>query len=99
MVLPIPGYGLVESQDYLNELGKIGDCKRLDDALRGVTWALSRNPKVYEVVEGTKDVRLLKTDSFGDLPELMIWFRIDEVDERVELLMIESVQEEDDGAD
>ena len=45
-----------------------------------------------------KGVRLLKTDSFGDLPELMIWFRIDEVNERVELLVIESVQEEDDDA-
>ena len=57
-----------------------------------------RNPKVYRVVEGMKGVRLLKTDSFGDLPELMIWFRIDEVNERVELLVIESVQEEDDDA-
>ena len=99
MVLPIPDYGLVESKDYLDKLGKLGDYKRLDDALRGVTWALSNNPKVYGVVEGMKDVRLLKTDSFGDLPELMIWFRIDEADERVELLMIESAQEEDDDSD
>ena len=29
----------------------------------------------------------------------MIWFRIDEADERVELLMIESAQEEDDDSD
>ena len=94
MVLPIPDYGLVESKDYHNELGKIGDYKRLDDVLRGVTWALSNNPKVYRVVEGMKVVRLLKTGPFGDLPELMIWFWIDEVNERVELLMIESVQEE-----
>ena len=99
MVLPVPYYGLVESKNYLNELGKIGDYKRLDDALTGVIWALSNNPKVYGVVEGMKDVRLLKTDSFGDLPKLMIWFRIDEVDGRVELLMIESVQEEDDDSD
>ena len=78
--------------------GKRGDYKRLDDALRGVVWALSNNPKVYKVVEGMKGVRLLKTDSFGDLPELMIWFRIDEVNERVELLTIESVQEEEGDA-
>ncbi len=83
---------------------KIGDFNRLDEAIDGSLWGMLHNPKAYDVVEGMADVRLLKTEKFGSgtdsFPALGIWFRVDEIKERVELLMIESVQEEeDDDAD
>jgi hypothetical protein len=82
---------LVESSDYTIQLNRLGDLRRLDDALTGVCWALSTNPEVYEVVRGFKDVRLAKTDPLGGLPALRIWFRIEPDGYRVTLLYIEAV--------
>ena len=93
----LPKYGLRESdafQEYVNNL--VGGCKRWDDALLGITWALSYNPHVYPVVQGMRHVRLLKTDVAGDIPALRIWFWIDEPEDRVELLFLDAVSDDTD---
>lgn len=83
---------LIESQRYRESLAALGDPERLDDVLRGVMWALSTNPDVYEVVNGMKDIRLLKTDIFPGAPSLRIWFRIDENGQHVHLEEIEALE-------
>lgn len=90
----LPPYSLVETEAYQNGVRKIGSYERLDNALDGAMWALANNPKVYGIVEGTKDIRLLKTNEISGLPALRIWFRIDEDNKKVELLMIEAAHEE-----
>lgn len=85
---------IIESDIYKQGLAALGSPERLDDALTGVYWALSTNPEVYEVVKGFRDIRLLKTDALGGLPELRIWFRVDEDGSHVHLEHIESVEED-----
>jgi hypothetical protein len=83
---------IIESEAYRRQFETLGDAARLDDILTGVTWALSTNPEVYEVVKGLKDIRLLKTDAFPDAPPLRIWFRIDEGGQHVHLEAIEAME-------
>ena len=93
----LPKYGLRESdafQECVSSL--VGGYRRWDDALLGITWALSYNPHVYPVVKGMRDVRLLKTDVAGDIPALRIWFRIDEPEGRVELLFLDTISDDTD---
>ena len=55
-------------------------------------WTLSRNPDDFDVIEGLKDVRTLKTDPLGGLlPCFRVWFRICDGDQTVELLDIEPI--------
>lgn len=54
----------------------------------GIEWAISKRPEVYDVVDGTEDIRLLKTIS-----GLGVWFRIID-NEKVELLHIEKLQDD-----
>ena len=88
---------LIESAEYSAGLQALGDPGRLDDALRGVYWALATNPDVYEVVRGFKDIRIIKTDPLGGVPALRIWFRIDEGGHHVHLELIESIEQADEA--
>jgi hypothetical protein len=83
------GYTLVEAHAYTSALAGLGDLRRLDDALRGVAWALATKPAVYpEVANG---VRVLKTAPLGGLPPFVVRFRIDDDREEVELLHVEAM--------
>jgi hypothetical protein len=82
---------LIESKEFSEQAAALGNLPRLDDALVGVTWALSTNPEVFDVVKGMKDVRMLKTDPHAGLPPFRIWFRIDENGQHVHLLAIEAI--------
>ena len=85
---------LIHENTYRRALAELGtDLRRLDDALVGVEWAVATNPEVYDVVKGTTDTRVLKTDALGGLPPLRIWFRIDAQGQRVHLLYIEAVDQ------
>lgn len=112
MSLYIPPYSFLESNICKEDVEKIGDFKRLDEAIEGSLWGMLHSPKDYDVVEGMANVRLLKTKRFGSgndaLPALNIRFRIEEdwrergFEEdikRIEFLTIESVQAEDDEID
>jgi hypothetical protein len=83
---------LIESPTYSQQLASLGDPERMDEIVRGVTWALCRNPEIYDVVKGYRDIRLLKTDAYPGAPALRIWFRIDENGQHVHLEYIEAVE-------
>ena len=86
---------LIHEQTYVAALKELGpDLKRLDEALTGVEWALGANPEVDDIVKGTRDTRLLKTDALGGLPPLRVWFRVDEDGQHVHLEYIEAVEQE-----
>ena len=91
----LPKYGLREADAFKECVtSTVGGFERWDDALLGITWALAHNPHVYPVVQGMRDIRLLKTDQAGDVPALRIWFRIDEPTERVDLLFLDASSDE-----
>lgn len=84
---------LIHESTYTRALEELGhDLQRLDDALVGVEWALATNPEVYDVIRGTADTRIVKTDALGGLPPLRVWFRLDEQGQHVHLLYIEAVE-------
>lgn len=87
-------YEIVEEKSFAEALSKIGDTKQLDDVLTAVEWALARKPYVYSLIKGTEDLRLYKTRGFENIPACRIWFKIGE-DNRVYLLMIEPIPEEE----
>ena len=80
---------VVESSDYTEALGALGDLKRLDDVLAGVYWAMATRPEHYQPLLATKKLRVVKTDGYGDTPSLRVFFTIDEDGERVHALYVE----------
>ena len=77
---------VVESQNFGLQRDELGDARRIDDALLGTVWAVSTTPEVYPCVY--KDVRLIRTKPFDDIPALSVRFRILGEDQ-VELLHLE----------
>ena len=77
------------ADEQLMSLGE--DSHRLDDAWRGVEWALATEADDYEVVF-EPNLRQLPTDAQGGLPELNILYRIEE-DVRV---VVEHIETRDD---
>lgn len=71
---------LIETSEYAAKRAEIAH-PRLDDALRGVMWALSNHPTAFSLVPGFEDIRIVKTDpiEFGPsvMPRLRIWFRVE----------------------
>jgi len=59
------------------------------DSLAGVLWSLVENPEVHPIVAST-NVRLVKTRRRGTIPQLGIWYKVDE-DLTVELLAIRTL--------
>jgi len=70
---------LIETPEYAAKRAEIVH-PRLDDALRGVMWALSNHPTAFPLVPGFEDIRIAKTDpiEFGPsmMPRLRVWFRV-----------------------
>lgn len=66
-------------------------CKRLDDIMEAVCFALSRSPDIYPKIPGTC-LRVLKTVIYPDSPSLRIFFTFSH--EEVHLLTIEFCDEE-----
>lgn len=82
---------LVESELYNAQRQTIEpNVKRFDEQMRGVTWALAKNPQIFQSVPGTR-LNILKTDEFPGAPRLRIWFTFDET--KVYLLSIELIEE------
>lgn len=72
---------LIESEEYRIAFQKIGDAKRLDDALIGLTEAIAINPADWEIVPGFKTIRLARSASIKGVPRLRIWFSVQSPDE------------------
>ena len=91
---PEPKYALVEADGFRKSVEALGSYRRLDDATTGLYESLCSSPEVYPVVEGMKDVRLCKTDDAGNVPGMRWWFRIDAAGERIELLWVEKIEDD-----
>lgn len=66
--------------------------RRLDEVLRGATWAVAKHPERLPLIPNT-DLRIVLTKPFPDVSALRIFFRI--ADENyVDLEGIETVQED-----
>jgi hypothetical protein len=74
---------LVEHTGFLEQLSSLGDVKFLDNALRGVTWAISVGAEDFDLVPGWSTLRIAKTDQFdlAGVPALCIYFRIKDENE------------------
>ena len=65
---------LVESKEYTAQAERLGDVKRIDDILTGTTFFLAKDPYIFDMVPGTHDIRLIKTDAIGIGVVIYIWF-------------------------
>lgn len=82
---------LIESELYSREVARLGDVERLDDALTGVTWAISMMPEEFPILKGIGSLRLAKTERLKkgkSTVQLRIWFVIRDT-HTVELLGID----------
>ncbi len=84
-----------ESSPFGRQKAKLGDIRRLDEALDGFVWMVCRGPEEFPSIHPDSRVRVaevgpLKTTD-GQLQNYMILFRI-ETDGGVELLWIESIK-------
>jgi len=68
---------LVEEPTFSTQLAALGDVRRLDEALRALTWALHENAEHYPIIRGTKRLRVAKTDGYGATPCLRVFFTIE----------------------
>lgn len=83
---------LQESDSYRLGFERLGDPKKLDDALLLVTEAIAYKAEVFDLVRPLKLIRLAHTEPYlspdGVMPGLRVWFRIMDED-TVTLLYIE----------
>ena len=81
-----------ESSNFGKQKARLGDIRRLDDALDGFIWLASRGAEEFPLIAPDSIVRIAEvgpfTDDDGQLRVCMILFRI-ENDDAVELLWIE----------
>ena len=82
---------LIESELYSHQVALLGDVDRLDDALVGVTWAISMMPEEFPTLRGLGELRVAKTERLKKgkgVVQLRIWFAIRDA-HHVELLGID----------
>jgi len=94
---------LIHHENYKKQCELLGGYARMMSVHAAIEWALSIKAEVYDVIEGTDDIRLLKTNSAGDatdleLPGFAVWFRIKSGKE-VELLHIEKRPDDSDDSE
>lgn len=82
---------VLETKAFTEQLGKLGDIERLDEALAAVQLILTENAEIYPVVRGYEKTRLAKTNAVDDVPALNIWFMIDDDNDQVVMLYVEPV--------
>lgn len=87
-----PQRQILESNSFTEELARIGDIQRLDEALGAVQLILSHDAEVFPVLKGLTKTRLAKTRAVDDVPALNIWYEIDG-DDCVVLMWVEPVPE------
>jgi len=70
---------LVESALYSHNIARFGSVERSDEALVGVTWAISMMAEDFPIVPKTSALRLAKTEKMkmdGRTVRIRIWFSI-----------------------
>ena len=87
MILPSNTRTIVEEPPFQVQVKTLKiDYKRLDEAMQSLTMALSRKPKSFPCVDGTRIRRARISESLG-VPEANIWFTYSESE--VHLITIE----------
>lgn len=90
---------LVESEEYKDQIEKLGGARDADEGLRGLLWSLAYRPEVWPVVPGFTRLRMAWTIAPGGPLKrraLQLWFEIRENDpEYVDLLFIEPFDDSD----
>jgi hypothetical protein len=85
--------GIVESELFRAQCDEISkNTRRLDDILDALYWALHINAEQFFRVLPDRNLWLAKTDAFGDILRLRVWFSL--TPDQVELLSIELIAEE-----
>lgn len=83
-----------ESKDFEKQKAALGDVRRLDEALSGFIWLVSRGPEEFPTIAPNSRVRIAEAGPLfsdeGTLQNYMILFRI-ESEDAVELLWIEVI--------
>lgn len=83
-----------ESKDFEKQKARLGDIRRIDEALDGFIWLVSREPEEFPAISSDSRVRIAEVgpllSSEDELQNYMILFRI-EPDDGVELLWIEAI--------
>jgi|GEM_PF-2484900 len=93
-------YTLVEEASYTEEVERIGDTRRMDEALHGIMWGLATNPSEFDPIPNLDSLRIAKTKPWfwhgGVIPALSVLFQVDENACRVHLLAIKAEVPQDD---
>jgi hypothetical protein len=72
-------YTLIESELYSHQAALLGDIERLDDALTGVTWAISILPEEFPPLRGLGQLRVAKSERLRKgtgFVQIRVWFAI-----------------------
>jgi hypothetical protein len=86
---------VIETPQFAEEKVRVGlEVPRLDEILRGITWALQRDPRRFPQVRGTRLHRIL-TDPFPDAPPVRVWYTYSILQQEVHLLSIERMDGEE----
>jgi hypothetical protein len=71
---------VVETEEYRDQLEKLGNRQLVDEALRALTWSLTVDAEVWPLVPGYKRLRVAFTDFIpsetGTKPGLRVFFEI-----------------------
>ena len=87
------GRTIVYDPGFEKEIDRLRvDYARLDEAISGVEWALSNNPKVFPALDGSK-LRKATVESAPGVPQLRIWFTVNA--QKINVLHAEEYEEED----
>ena len=88
---------IIDGTEFEEQLKRFGDIRVLDEALRANMWALSTRPEAYEVIPGSRSLRVIKTLRISregmSTPSFRIYFSIQS--ESILLHWIESHEEEE----
>ncbi len=85
---------LIESELYSHQAAQLGDIERIDDALTGVTWAISIMPEEFPPLRGLGQLRVAKSERLRKrtgFVQLRVWFAIRDA-HHVELLGVDYAQ-------
>lgn len=88
---------LVESEEYRDQLEKLGGARGLDKHLRALLWSLAVNPHAWPLIPTFKKTRLAYTDAQiterGVTPGFRIWFEISDKGDQVYLHYLDIAEE------
>ncbi len=90
--LPFRGYKIIETESFHEAVEKIGGYRFVDDALATIMDGLNRNPYGFHHFENQYvSFRYARTRRIGNIPPLVVIFRI----EKPDTIYLEDIQEEE----